>query len=60
MTVTAALLYLLAAAPAEPGATMAGPHCSGSWLLHLKLAWMPRFGIAFELAMDGLSLLLLV
>ena len=60
VTVTAALLYLLAAAPTEPGATMAGPHYSGSWLLHLKLAWMPRFGIAFELAMDGLSLLLLV
>ena len=31
-----------------------------SWLLYLHMDWIPRFGIALELAMDGLSLLLVV
>ena len=56
-TVLATLLYLLAALPADRAALMPSP---GEWLWHLKLAWMPRFGVAFELAMDGLSLLLVV
>lgn len=30
----------------------------GSWIQHLNLEWIPRFGISFHLAMDGLSLLL--
>ena len=29
-----------------------------SWLLYYRVEWIPRFGIAFELAMDGLSLIL--
>ena len=29
-----------------------------SWLLHWQVDWIPRFGISLELAMDGLSLLL--
>jgi len=34
---------------------------SGSqWLLHYKVPWIPAFGISFSLAMDGLSLLMLV
>lgn len=62
-TVTAALVYLLAVAaglPAEQYSITPDPRQGSSWLLHLKLDWIPRFGIAFELAMDGLSLLLLV
>jgi NADH-quinone oxidoreductase subunit M len=29
-----------------------------SWLIHWRVDWIPRFGIGLELAMDGLSLLL--
>ena len=62
-TVAAALLYLVvtvAALPAGHFAIVPDPGDGASWLLHLKLEWIPRFGIALELAMDGLSLLLLV
>jgi len=31
-----------------------------NWLLTLDLPWIPRFGISFHLAMDGLSLLMLL
>ena len=31
-----------------------------SWLLSYRLDWIPRFGIRFELAMDGLSLVLVI
>ena len=59
-TVAASLLYLLLTVPMETTALVAEPGDAGTWLLHLKVDWMPRFGIALELAMDGLSLLLLV
>tara|TARA_B100001093_G_scaffold517507_1_gene599243 strand:+ start:2904 stop:4424 length:1521 start_codon:yes stop_codon:yes gene_type:complete len=29
-----------------------------SWLIHLKLSWIPAFGISIEFALDGLSLLM--
>ena len=29
-----------------------------SWLMHLKLEWIPAFGISIEFALDGLSLLM--
>lgn len=32
----------------------------GSWLFTFERAWMPRFGISFSLALDGLSLLMLL
>ena len=32
---------------------------SSSWITDLKWAWIPRFGITFHLAVDGLSLLLI-
>lgn len=31
-----------------------------SWILEMRWDWIPRFGISFHLAMDGLSLLLVV
>ena len=31
-----------------------------TWLVHGRADWIPRFGISFELALDGLSLLLVV
>ncbi len=33
---------------------------AGHWLFVLDRAWIPRFGIRFHLAMDGLSLILIV
>ncbi len=33
---------------------------SGPWIEELRLTWIPQFGISFHLAMDGLSLLLVV
>ena len=59
-TVIVALVFLLGSLPPEQPTLPTDPRDAGDWLLHLKLAWMPRFGIALELAMDGLSLLLLV
>lgn len=52
-TCALALLCLLSAA----AGTGAAP---GEWMLHLKADWLPRLGIHFELALDGLSWLLLV
>jgi len=63
VTVLAALLYLLSmVASLPPGSIAMTPDSANgdSWLLHLKVAWIPRFGIALEMAMDGLSLLLLL
>ncbi len=37
--------------------TIAG---QGAWLVNLDWQWIPRFGIHFHLAMDGLSLLLVL
>ncbi len=33
---------------------------NGPWLADLALPWIPRFGIGFHLAMDGLSLLMVL
>jgi NADH-quinone oxidoreductase subunit M len=51
MAVEAALVLWLGTLPADP---------SGSWISELQLAWIPRFGISFHLAADGLSVLLLL
>jgi len=40
----------------HPGA----PTASGTWLMQTSVEWIPRFGIRFHLALDGLSLLLIV
>jgi NADH-quinone oxidoreductase subunit M len=61
VTVNLALVYLLiwvAGLPAEKFTLIPNPQDGATWLAHLKLPWIPRFGISFELAMDGLSLLL--
>lgn len=41
--------------PAPAEASLAGP-----WLVELDRPWMPQFGIGFHLALDGLSLLLVI
>lgn len=54
------LLSLTSSLPAERLALTTDPGDPASWLLHAKFAWIPRFGISFELALDGLSLLLVL
>jgi NADH-quinone oxidoreductase subunit M len=60
-TIGIALVYLLniasGAAPEHINTTAA---MGTNWIAYLKLDWIPRFGISFELAMDGLSLLLVI
>ena len=61
--VAVALLYLLGMVAALPEGSLQltpNPQDGSSWLLYLRIDWIPRFGIALELAMDGLSLLLLL
>ena len=36
------------------------PANADSWLMHYRLEWIPAFGINIELAMDGLSLLMVL
>lgn len=63
LTTALALAYLISMVcdvPVERFSLVPNPQDGDSWLLHLKLAWIPRFGISFELAMDGLSLLLVI
>jgi NADH-quinone oxidoreductase subunit M len=62
-TIMLALIYLLAPVNNVPpeGLTISSSNAAGSdWLMHLKLPWIPRFGIAVELGLDGLSLLLII
>lgn len=63
LTITVALLQLLHMVQSlDPQSLALMPDTlpAAGWLLHYKLAWIPRFGINFELAMDGISLLLIV
>lgn len=61
--VIADLLYLLDALrniPADRFSLVPNASEASSWLMHYTLEWIPRFGISFELAMDGLSLALIL
>lgn len=58
VSVAATLAFLLLSLPPEQARLLPKPGNSNDWMLYLKVDWIPRFGIAFELAMDGLSLLL--
>ncbi|RPI62705.1 MAG: NADH-quinone oxidoreductase subunit M, partial [Planctomycetaceae bacterium] len=40
--------------------TQAGAAGASTWLAQVSYAWIPQFGIRFTLAMDGMSLLLVV
>ncbi|MCZ6829883.1 MAG: NADH-quinone oxidoreductase subunit M [Gammaproteobacteria bacterium] len=55
------LLYLLGGVmqiPEQQFSLIPQPDNPQTWLLHYRVDWIPRFGINFELAMDGLSLIL--
>lgn len=63
LTIVIALLHLINSVTGLTGDavnTIPLPASGSNWLIHLKMDWIPRFGISFELAMDGLSLLLIV
>ncbi len=56
-----ALLYLTVAVarlPVEQFSLLPAASQPDTWLAHTRIDWMPRFGIHFELALDGLSLTL--
>lgn len=60
-TISTALVYLLiAVADTTPEHINTTAIMGNNWLVYLKLDWIPRFGISFELAMDGLSFLLVI
>lgn len=40
--------------------TLLGAEGSGEWIASIEGSWIPRFGISFYLAVDGLSLLLIL
>ncbi|WP_339668678.1 NADH-quinone oxidoreductase subunit M [Dasania marina] len=63
ITIVLALLQLinsLHALPTDSFSVVPDATDASSWLIHFQLSWIPRFGISFDLAMDGLSLLLVV
>lgn len=54
------LFSAIAAVPAEQFSLIPSPDNPQTWLLYYQAQWIPRFGISFELAMDGLSLILVM
>ena len=61
LTLLLACLYLLlgvASIPGELFSLVPVPDNPDSWLLHEVYPWVPRFGIRVELALDGVSLIL--
>jgi NADH-quinone oxidoreductase subunit M len=61
LIVIADLAYLLISVSSlstEPFSIGNGSAATATWLLSYQVDWIPRFGISFHLAMDGLSLIL--
>jgi NADH-quinone oxidoreductase subunit M len=57
------LLYLLVCLSGMPDiAQLQAPVANdpSSWLMHFKADWIPAFGISIELALDGISLLMVL
>src|SRR3546814_3708033 len=42
------------------GSAVSAPGSPATWIADLSLEWIPSFGIQFHLALDGLSLLMLL
>ena len=58
-----ALIYVLSVVstlPIEQLSLVPVADQAQTWLMHYRVDWIPRFGISFELAMDGLSLILVL
>jgi len=60
VTIAMALAYLLGGVEPTSFSMMPDPSDGSSWLFHSKTEWIPRFGISLELAMDGLSFMLVL
>ena len=60
ISVVISLVFVLLSLPPDQAVLVPDPGSPNDWMLYLKVDWVPRFGIAIELAMDGLSLLLVV
>ena len=57
------LLYLLICLSGMPEITqLQAPLANdpSTWLMHFKTDWIPAFGISIELALDGISLLMVL
>ncbi|MEJ8803790.1 NADH-quinone oxidoreductase subunit M [Pontibacter sp. H249] len=58
------LLVILAALAISVWLWMADPVTAltpkGPWIVHLRIPWIPQWGVGFDLALDGLSLLMLL
>jgi NADH-quinone oxidoreductase subunit M len=62
-TITLTLLLLTTISSSLPdGALSIGidPTAATGWPVYMKTAWIPRFGIALEMGMDGLSFVLIL
>ncbi len=58
LLITGYLLSAILKLPAGQLSLITEPSQPQSWLIHYRAEWIPRFGISFELAMDGVSLIL--
>lgn len=57
---TCAVALVALAVISSPGlASVSSSFLSGDWIAYTQRDWIPRFGISFELGLDGLSLLML-
>ncbi|MBT5032532.1 MAG: NADH-quinone oxidoreductase subunit M, partial [Proteobacteria bacterium] len=54
------LLFNLSSIPMEQFSLVPAAGDPSSWLVAYQVDWIPRFGISFQLAMDGLSLILVL
>jgi NADH-quinone oxidoreductase subunit M len=54
VVLAADLVLVLLASQVQPGGA------PGAWMLESRISWIPAFGISLHLAMDGLSLLLVL
>ena len=54
------LLFNLSSIPMDQFSLVPAAGDPSSWLVAYQVDWIPRFGISFQLAMDGLSLILVL
>ena len=53
-------LVVICGIPPDGFSLTPGTEDAGTWLMSYQVDWIPRFGISIELAMDGLSLVLIL
>ncbi|MDE0841288.1 MAG: proton-conducting transporter membrane subunit, partial [Porticoccaceae bacterium] len=63
LSIGTALFYLISQIYAFDNLSLlqaSTPGDPSTWLMHFKIAWIPTFGIHIELALDGISLLMVL